>query len=248
MSDDVDVLQGDVVEGRFLEHLEYIRGLAANDQDIVILLTGPERSGKSGLADVAAEILDPGFNPDLQVHWSGRTYAEAAVRVRAERKLPLAACIPMIHDELVRGGASYNFMTDDNKDFAEFLFICGYLRLTHFVIMPARKWVSPIIREHRAWFEWRVVRRFREHAVAKCFQLRDNNGVFDKPRLLFSFSYPKPRGAKWKRILELKDEVARNVGRGTADVHDLFKTERQRMATALKRLFATKAAAAHVPR
>lgn len=233
-----DELVSNVTQGRFLEHLDYIRRLATMDRDCVIIITGPERAGKSGLADVAAELLDAGFTPDLQVHWSGASYAAAAVRVREERKVPLNTCVVMVHDELVRGGASYEFMTEQNKDFAQFLTVCGYLRIVHLLIMPSRKWISPIIREHRAWFEWRVVKRYKDHAVAKVYQLRDDNGVFDKPRLLFTFTYPKPAGAKWQRILRLKDEFARNVGRGTADTADLFKAEKARMIAALRRLVA----------
>ena len=71
---------GNVTQGRFIRHLEEIRQLAAQDRDIVIIATGAERAGKSGLADVAAEYLDPGLVPELQVHWSGRSYAEAAAK------------------------------------------------------------------------------------------------------------------------------------------------------------------------
>ncbi len=220
-----------VTEDLFIQHLDDILARTARDEDVVIVITGRERAGKSGLADVAAEYMDATFDPERQVHWSTRTYAAAATTV-AKRKV-------MIHDELVRGGASYNFMTPEAKDFADFLTVCGYLNLIHLLIMPSKRWISPIIREHRAWYRWHVIKRYRDHAVAKCYQLRDAEGVFEKERLLFTFTYPKPQGPKWERILQLKDEVAKGIGRGTADVQELFKLEVERMTKALRKLFAT---------
>lgn len=228
-----DALVGAVVEGRFIQHLDDIYAMTANDQDVVIVITGAERSGKSGLADVAAEYWDPDFDPELQCHWSTRSYA-AACEVLKPRK-------PIVHDELVRSGSSYSFMSPETKDFADLLTVNGYRNLIQLLLMPNKRWISPIIKEHRAWFRWHIVKRFRDHVVLKVYQLRDQEGVFERERLLFTATSPKPEGPKWKRILELKDEFARNVGRGTADIHELFKAERSRMARSLRQLFARKA-------
>ncbi|MFA5943711.1 MAG: hypothetical protein WC876_04505 [Candidatus Thermoplasmatota archaeon] len=224
-----DNTPSNIVEGRFIKHLEDLHKRTANDDDVVIVITGGERKGKSGLAYVAASFLDPELSPEAQFHWSVQSYMASATSLRKRK--------PIVHDELVRGGSSYKFMTPENMAFADFLTVCGYRNLFHILIMPSKRWISPIIKEHRAWYNWHVVRRFRDHAVAKCYQLRDDDVVFDKPRLLFTFTYPRPEGPKWKRILELKDEFAQNIGRGTADVAELFKAERARMARQLRVLF-----------
>jgi hypothetical protein len=228
-----DRLLGDVVEGVFIEHLATLHRKTSNDEDVVVVITGAERVGKSGLAYIAALILHAflrrPFDPETQVHWSTRSY-----KASAEGRLPKR--YPIWHDELVRGGASYNFMTPENKDFADFLTVCGYLNLFHMLIMPSKRWISPIIKEHRAWYQWHVVKRFRRHAVAKVYQLRDADGQFDRPRYLFSFTYPKPSGPLWKRILKMKAEFGGNVAQGTVDVAELFKVEKTRMAGALRAL------------
>lgn len=221
-------IKGPVTDNHpFVKHVKgIIRACTKGDFDEVVVVTGRERYGKSGVAHLAQCIAEPDWDVEKQVHWSSRAYTAAVPHLKAGQTNR--------HDEAVRGAASYNFMSEENKALAEFFTVGGFYNVLHILLYPTLRWVTPILKEHRCTYNWHVIKRYRDHAVVQVRQLRDDDQIFDKPRVLFTFDSPKPRGERWERERVRKKEMADMVASGRANDYDNFQAASMDMKRRLK--------------
>lgn len=177
-----------------------------NDDDLIIVITGDERKGKSTLAFLMASYMDPGFDPADQMTFSGDDFSRVGSRLGKYRAVVL--------DEAIRGGFSRDAPTEANKKLAKFLTVCGERNLIGVICWPKLRWLDPILKEHRCKWNLHVEHRYRDHAVASLRLLRDDERVFDPPFEVFKFPFPRASGPRWEAYKAAKSQFVMEVGRG----------------------------------
>lgn len=184
-----------------------------DDWDELIVCTGPERSGKSAIAFEMALYMDPDFDPEKQTVFTGESFRRRAIEMQKYK--------PLVLDEAIKGGFSRRAGSGANVGLAEYLTVGGERNLINFVCWPGARWLDPILREWRSTWNVNVLTRKRDHAVAQIRQFHEGEKVYDPPRVLFTFAYPKPRGRRWDQYRAAKSKFVERVGRtGGDDGHD----------------------------
>lgn len=185
------------------------------DDDLILVVTGDERKGKSTLAFHLASYMDKHFEPGKQMTFSGDDFSRVASRLPKYRAVVL--------DEAIRGGFSRDAASDSNKKLAKFLTVCGERNLIGIICWPNIRWLDPILKEHRCRWNLHVERRYRDHAVAVLRLLREDERVYDPPMEIFRFPFPRAEGGKWDAYRQAKSEFVVEVGRGQ-DVRRTVRT------------------------
>lgn len=176
------------------------------DDDLILVITGDERSGKSTLAFLMATYMDPSFDPERQTTFSGNDFSRVATQLGKYRAVIL--------DEAIRGGFSRDSPTQDNKQLAKFLTVCGERNLIGIICWPRLRWLDPILKEHRCRWNLHIQSRRRDDAIASLRLLRHGERVFDPPMEIFRFSFPPARGPAWEAYRRAKSNYVGDVGRG----------------------------------
>jgi hypothetical protein len=177
-----------------------------NDDDLIVVITGDERTGKSTLAFLMASYMDPLFDPSVQTTFSGGDFSRVGSKLGKYRAVVL--------DEAIHGGFSRDAPTEANKKLAKFLTVCGERNLIGIICWPKLRWLDPILKEHRCKWNLHVEHRYRDHAVASLRLLRDGERVFDPPFEVFKFPFPRAHGSKWRAYKAAKSAFVTEVGRG----------------------------------
>ena len=180
------------------------------DKDCVLPFTGDERSGKSTIAFHMGLYMDRHYRPNRNVSFT------ATGHIRTSERLSKGAFCHL--DEGIKGLFSHSTMSPDNKALAEYLTIAGEKNQVHALLWPNIQWLAKIIKEHRAKYNVHVVQRFDDKALAQMRELKDDRGrVYDEPRVLFPFYFPKAEGPLWDEYRLLKSTFVTQVGRGADD-------------------------------
>lgn len=110
--------------------------------DAVVVVTGPEGSGKSTFARHLAQRVDSGFS-NQRVHYSPRHYLEDLVD-----RSPGEA---IVFDEGAEGLHNRNAMANENKKLNEILMECRIYHLLNIVCFPRFRSVDLYLQKFRAW-------------------------------------------------------------------------------------------------
>lgn len=119
-------------------------------KDLLCLIGGPERSGKSTLAYELGEAIDPTFGPD-------RMCFDQDELVQKALRLPPGSVIVL--DEPIYGAWSGDAQSRENKNLAKFWTICGERYLIGIIIHPNKKKLDANFREHRCLWWMHVFER-----------------------------------------------------------------------------------------
>lgn len=196
------------------------------DNDEVVAVTGAEGRGKSSLAFLLAHKFDPGFKPARQVAFDASGYVPMASG--------LAPYKAAILDEAVRGGTSRGFQSNDNKRLTDYFTVARAQNLVHFICYPNVRWLDPLLREHRCRYNLHVVRRFERHAVAQLRLLKDDERIFEYPKVLFTFQFPAAQGPSWEDYKRAKLDYTQSLANGLEGQRQAREEALERMRGAIK--------------
>lgn len=177
-----------------------------------MLITGPERMGKSTLAFKLGRALDPTFDHRRMV------FTQSA-HVRLSQDLGRYRVI--VSDEGTEGLFRRNAMKSENRDFAEYLFVCGDRNQVHLLIIPSKEATDPITEGHRAMW-WLYVPRRGAYEAAEAIRSKHSRETWWQPR--FDGEFTAAADDEWRRYGAAKTRWVRELGRDASrlDEEDEF--------------------------
>jgi len=185
---------GSQATGDYAAHLiERLRWRMGHDYDNVLLIDGPEGTGKSTLALHLLDKLDAAWRAETNILYDWGDLATARALDESGRTIVL--------DE----GSNLLYSRDHgkvaNRRFTQLLFQCRQQNNTLIVCIPNRRWVDSTLREHRVEYMLHTYARGRA-LVSKRSQNAFTGEV--KYRAVGSLRYAKFTGAKWADYKRLK--------------------------------------------
>ena len=160
------------------------QALRKADQDRVIIITGPEGSGKSLLAMQFASYVDKNFSLK-DVCFDGDEFAD---RVRNKEKYGA-----VIFDEAFNGLSSRGAISNQNKKLIRLLQECRQRNLWVFIVLPSvfllEKYVA--LFRSQALFNTAIYRKDYTKRYYKCYNRGNKKQLYLLGAKLMSYSQPK---------------------------------------------------------
>lgn len=211
---------------RWINRLKTIKD---RDEDAVILITGPERSGgKSNTAGWLASEIDPAFD-ETRMCFSGSEFMEKAL------ELPKGSVIVL--DEAIEGGFSRDAMKKSNTSLAKFLIVAGERNLVTIINFPNIKFLDRYVKEHRAQY-WILMEK-RGHGRLHLRRRSDYPGV-NRGWQPLGYLRNIPDMSKrpwWGPYLDRKAKTTRDVANSAGDdVWIPSESEVQRVVQKIRRV------------
>ena len=169
-----------------------------HDKDLVVLILGEERIGKSTLGFEIASYFDKDFTVK-NIAWDVKAYKRLVYSV--------PKCSAIMADEGVSMFFSRNAMSRDNKEAVDLFTICGHQNLLHIICATRLSGLDSYLKDGRIGVIIRVVARGRykfysKNKVKSVKKLPNGKYVWPTCSFTEGYSYPpenKEEYAKYKK-------------------------------------------------
>jgi len=203
--------QADMLQDRIQKALDSARKKVKDrNKDFVNIVTGDEGNGKSSLAMLMANYIDPDFDPEKQICMDHENFIRTADDLD-----PFQA---IVFDEGIEALLSRNHGQKKNKMMIEWFREVRAKNLFIFVCMPEFKEVEKPIRDDRAHALTRTVKQGWAHFFSKKdmeaieVDRRGNRVKAEYPDPTFRAGWKDPSGMKmWEKYNRMKRENVDNL-------------------------------------
>ncbi len=172
------------------------------DKDLVVVVEGEERIGKSALAFEIANYFDPNFNIH-RIAWDVPGYKKLVYSV--------PPCSAVIADEGVSMFFSRNAMSRENKEAMDLFTICGHQNLLHIICATRLSGLDSYLKDGRVGAIIKVTARgrFKFYSKNKVKLIKKlPNGKYVYPSCSFAerFTHPPEDRELWTAYKKAKSE------------------------------------------
>lgn len=187
-----------------------------NHYDAVVVIDGPEGTGKSTLAYHLCRYLDSSFNVD-RIGFN----TDEVIRI----SLGLEPGKLVLMDEGVEGLHHREAMRKENKLWMKWMMVSRKKRLGIFICYPKFDALDLYMREFRVWSRINVVRRGMAHIGVRNWNFSpETDGLRQAFPIVATIKYGKIKDKKYLEVMDRKDDMIRELGL-KAGLGDLIKQE-----------------------
>lgn len=154
------------------------------DQDLVWIIDGKERSGKSTFAMQLAKILDPDFNLN-QVCMTPEEFTKAVTKAKK------GDCI--VYDEAFTGLSSRGSLTEINRMLVSLMMEMGQKNLYILIVMPTFFMLDKYVALFRAHGLFHIYEKNGKRGFWTFFNNKKKNLLYLLGKKLFSYNKPRSK-------------------------------------------------------